>query len=179
MGLDTSHGCWHGAYSAFMRWRETIAAIAGIPLWLMENFYDPPAMDLIERTKPRASAFGAAEGGGFVADRYSLMTALADSAERGDGGRWQAWAAKFMDTLPLKWDNLKPDQLHVLLNHSDCDGIIESKDCAALADRLEELLPLLPSEPDGGHIGVWRDKTQQFIDGLRLAASAGENVDFH
>ena len=22
MGLDTTHGCWHGPYSAFMRWRE-------------------------------------------------------------------------------------------------------------------------------------------------------------
>ena len=24
MGLDTSHGCWNGPYSAFMRWREFI-----------------------------------------------------------------------------------------------------------------------------------------------------------
>ncbi len=22
MGLDTTHGCWHGPYSQFMRWRE-------------------------------------------------------------------------------------------------------------------------------------------------------------
>lgn len=22
MGLDTSHGCWHGPYSQFMRWRQ-------------------------------------------------------------------------------------------------------------------------------------------------------------
>lgn len=22
MGLDTTHDCWHGPYSAFMRWRE-------------------------------------------------------------------------------------------------------------------------------------------------------------
>lgn len=22
MGLDTSHDCWHGAYSAFTRWRQ-------------------------------------------------------------------------------------------------------------------------------------------------------------
>ena len=25
MGLDCSHGCWHGAYSAFMRWRAKLA----------------------------------------------------------------------------------------------------------------------------------------------------------
>jgi hypothetical protein len=29
MGLDTSHDCWHGAYSAFQRWRDTLAVAAG------------------------------------------------------------------------------------------------------------------------------------------------------
>ena len=29
MGLDTTHDCWHGAYSAFMRWRQKIAEVAG------------------------------------------------------------------------------------------------------------------------------------------------------
>jgi len=32
MGLDTSHDCWHGAYSAFTRWRNTLAEIAGYRL---------------------------------------------------------------------------------------------------------------------------------------------------
>jgi len=42
MGLDISHGCWHGAYSAFMRWREKISQVAGLPpLALMEGFYEP------------------------------------------------------------------------------------------------------------------------------------------
>lgn len=41
MGLDTSHGAWHGAYSAFMRWRQKIAAVAGLPpLELMEGFFE-------------------------------------------------------------------------------------------------------------------------------------------
>lgn len=88
MGLDTTHGCWHGAYSAFMRWREKLAEVAGLPpLMLMEGFY--------------------------------------------------------------------------------------------LADRLAELLPKLPEGDGGGHIGHWREKTQTFIDGLRLAASRGEDVEFH
>lgn len=30
MGLDTSHGCWSGPYSAFHRWRRRIAEIAGL-----------------------------------------------------------------------------------------------------------------------------------------------------
>jgi hypothetical protein len=29
MGLDTSHDCWHGAYSAFGRWRLAVAEAAG------------------------------------------------------------------------------------------------------------------------------------------------------
>lgn len=24
MGLDTTHDCWHGSYSAFMRWRQAL-----------------------------------------------------------------------------------------------------------------------------------------------------------
>lgn len=29
MGLDTTHDCWHGAYSAFSRWRDKLAEVAG------------------------------------------------------------------------------------------------------------------------------------------------------
>jgi hypothetical protein len=29
MGLDTSHDCWHGPYSAFNRWRDKLAEAAG------------------------------------------------------------------------------------------------------------------------------------------------------
>lgn len=179
MGLDTTHGCWHGAYSAFMRWREKLAEVAGIPLWLMEGFYEPPPADLVERTKPRAHAFKTSESGGFVADRSSLMTALADSAERGDAGRWESWASKFTVSLPIRWEMLEPDPLHELLYHSDCDGELPVDICGPLADSLERLLPLLPDGDGGGHIGIWRDKTQAFIDGLRLAAKNGEAVGFH
>jgi len=42
MGLDLTHGCWHGAYSAFMRWRQKIAELAGYPpLMAMDGFFDP------------------------------------------------------------------------------------------------------------------------------------------
>ena len=40
MGLDTTHDCWHGAYSAFMRWRQKLAEVAGLPpLMLMDGFF--------------------------------------------------------------------------------------------------------------------------------------------
>lgn len=32
MGLDTSHDCWHGAYSSFSTWRSNIAKAAGYPI---------------------------------------------------------------------------------------------------------------------------------------------------
>lgn len=34
MGLDTSHDCWHGPYSAFTRWRNALAVAAD---WQIEN----------------------------------------------------------------------------------------------------------------------------------------------
>ena len=41
MGLDTSHDCWHGPYSAFMSFRTAIARLVGIPnLREMEGFCD-------------------------------------------------------------------------------------------------------------------------------------------
>lgn len=38
MGLDVSHDCWNGAYSAFMRFRSNLAAAIGIDIMNMENF---------------------------------------------------------------------------------------------------------------------------------------------
>lgn len=55
MGLDTTHGCWRGAYSAFMRWRRQIAFCCGIPLDLMEGFFRPPPTMLY---KPAETALG-------------------------------------------------------------------------------------------------------------------------
>ena len=37
MGLDTSHDAWHGAYSAFDRWRNKIAEVAGYAVWPVQN----------------------------------------------------------------------------------------------------------------------------------------------
>ncbi len=152
MGLDTSHGCWHGAYSAFMRWREMITKVAGLPpLGLMEGFYDPKGAEY------RDPLYWAAKG----------------------LGREDSWIKDMREQLPIRWDCLKPSPLFILLHHSDCEGEIETKDCGPIADALESLIPLLPSGDSGGHIGDYRDKTQTFVDGLRLAAAAGENVDFH
>lgn len=44
MGLDTSHDCWHGAYGAFSRWRNTLAVAAGYKL--TEGEYGRMEVDL-------------------------------------------------------------------------------------------------------------------------------------
>jgi hypothetical protein len=52
MGLDTSHNCWHGPYSAFNRFRHEIAKAAGIPLDSMEGYepmFPTPEEDQAER----------------------------------------------------------------------------------------------------------------------------------
>jgi len=157
MGLDCSHNAWHGAYSAFMRWRQKLADVAGLPpLELMEGFYSP----LMTGSPPTLF--------------YGMNTR--DPAF-GQGSR--PYLAGIDERLPIMWDCLKPSALHELLYHSDCDGEIAADKCAAIADELEKLIPLLPEEEAGGHIGNWRSKTQQFVDGLRAAAAAGEPLDFH
>lgn len=71
----------------------------------------------------------------------------------------------------IRWEVLNPSPLHILLNHSDCDGEIRWEDCDAIAKELQKLLPKLTD---------WHfDSAVQFIAGLHRAAEAKENVDFH
>jgi hypothetical protein len=107
--------------------------------------------------------------------------------------RWRRALAKAagIPDLEAHWDKLndptylQPQRpLMVLLNHSDCDGIIESKDCGPLADDLESILGKIDDQAwsDYGGAPPWvaRDAqlAQQFIKGLRAAAAAGEDVEF-
>jgi len=148
MGLDVSHDCWTGAYSAFMRWRTALAKAAGLPpLDFMEGFY---------------------KAGDYRDPLY--WAELVPGMEDGFG--------RLREQLPIQWECLKPSPLHGLLSHSDCEGEIAWQDCGPIADALEALLPSLPDGEGGGHIGNYRDKTSAFIAGLRLAASEEEDVEF-
>jgi hypothetical protein len=134
-----------------MQWRTKLAEIAGLPpLDLMEGFWQAGS-----HYDPR-TYIGAAND--------SLLKSRLDS---------------LFVSLPIRWDALKPDPLYKLLYHSDCDGEIAAKDCLAIAKRLEQLIPLLPDDDAGGHIGVWKDKTKQFAKGLRRAHRAKEALIFH
>ena len=148
MGLDCTHDAWSGAYSAFDRWRRKVAELKGLPpLELMEGFY--VADNSFDPLRWLA---------GYTNDELTLST-LKELQRR----------------LPIKWDVLKPDPIHYLLWHSDCDGIIEWWFCKDIADSLEEVIPLMPS----GHIQDWKQTTQNFVDGLLVAYYNYEHLGFH
>jgi hypothetical protein len=162
MGLDVSHNAWHGAYSAFMRWRTEIARLCGIPLNFMEGFYG-------EDMRRTIGLFRHMESKGqprTMVTEHMSNTWITDGLERS------------VSVFPIKWETLRYDPIHHLLNHSDCEGEITPKRAAKIADRLTEILPMLPEKDDGGHIGNWREKTQRFIDGCRAAADANEPLRF-
>lgn len=72
--------------------------------------------------------------------------------------------------------------LFEFLTHSDCDGEIDPKTCAALADEMEALIPALEQEGEGsGHIarsGGFAGAARRFIGAAREAAKAGEPLEF-
>lgn len=91
------------------------------------------------------------------------------------------WMQEILDRrlfnyLPIYWETLKPDVIHVLLTHSDCDGLINTNHLIPLAERLEEIAALLPDEIDKRF--NMREKAFKFATGLRLAADLGEVVEF-
>jgi hypothetical protein len=137
MGLDTSHDAWHGAYSAFSRWRNHVATAAGYKI--------------VRNTS-----------NGWVHDNVDLS--------------WDVFEDK---NYQGEWDHPPGDDpLLYLIVHSDCDGVIHPREGRHLAARLESLLPKLDEDASGGHVWSMRGVTQRFIDGLRLAAEAGEDVEF-
>lgn len=145
MGLDTTHDCWHGAYSAFSRWRDRLALAAGYTFHEMKDRPGSLMPDL---------------------DWGNIEATIGHDLF----GEWPG--------IPVRPDGT-PDPLIVLLAHSDCEGQIQAEFCAPLADRLEQLIPLLGDEEGGGHIGTYAEKTRQFVTGLRDAASRDEAVGFH
>ena len=134
MGLDTSHDCWHGAYSSFDCWRTEICRAAGY--------------------------------GGI-------------NKREGFGGK-EPWPVPLFNSesdISGMAAAAATDPILVLLMHSDCDGIIPAAHCAAIADRLDAILPKVRNADAGRPSHV--DDTATFARGLRLAAERGEDVEFH
>lgn len=138
MGLDTSHDCWHGPYSAFSRFRDALAEAAGF-----RHCTGPLGIPCVEL-----------DWGGIC---RMIGSDLA--------GEWKV--------MPVRHDG-KPEPLIVLLAHSDCDGKIQANMCGPLADRIEELIPMLDAAGDNFRT----NDARRFVAGLRRAAQAGEPVEF-
>jgi len=119
MGLDISHNTWHGAYSAFMRWRKEIAKVAGFPpLELMEGFY--------------------------MENKFSLLDAIHKKDDL-----CMYFLNDVRESLPIQWDFFRGDPLYHLLYHSDCDGQITYIRAGKIAKRLRELLPKIDGDLGG------------------------------
>jgi hypothetical protein len=148
MGLDTTHNCWHGAYSAFNRWRDKLAEVAGYTFHESVGSHDPIGSVIID------------------IDWGNIEKTIGTDLN----GEWPA--------IPVRPDGT-PDPLIILLAHSDCEGELQTEFLEPLADRIEELIPHLGEEDGGGHIGLFKDKTEKFVKGLRLAAKRNEKVEFY
>ena len=76
MGLDTTHGCWHGPYSSFNRFRERLAKEAGYDL----NEYDGYGghKDLTTIDHPLMPLFNHSDCDGIltVEESFSLVKGL-------------------------------------------------------------------------------------------------------
>jgi len=82
-----------------------------------------------------------------------------------------------------KWADLPKDDLHILLNHSDCDGHITAKRCEKLAKRLDEVLIIatekVPEPDEREYWDYFLKQIKQFSTGCKLAHSKNEPLEFH
>lgn len=148
MGLDTSHDAWHGGYGRFDRWRVWLAWQIGIPLDLMEGFYDlgnHNPLALLNHKYPT----------GEELDMHELR--------------------KIFKYFPLKWSAFKPNALHSLLDHSDCDGYLNWSECKKISKELTKIISDLQETDDNK---LFLDETKQFLSGCNLAVRKKEKLIF-
>lgn len=148
MGLIFSHGAWNGGYSGFMTWRKKVAQVAGLPPLELMEGFYNP---ITNNGLPTL----------YCGDRDKLT-----------------YLQHLDDELPIKWSCLKKDPLHILLTHSDSQGYIKSSDCVKIAKSLEKLIVLMPEGEGPGHVRNWKETTQNFVNGLKLAAELKEKLVF-
>lgn len=151
MGLDTTHGAWHGPYSLFNTFREKLAEFYGIPLTLMEGFY---------YTEGLLSPFG--------------MIQLAVEKLAAASDQWEALTKH----LPLRWESFKPNPIHELLNHSDCDGELSPDSCLLIADELAQVIKSVEDNSNGVDRQWFLECLIRFEAGCREAAAKNEVLEF-
>lgn len=158
MGLDTTHNAWHGPYSSFNNFRRQLAKHYGIPLDLMEGFY-------ADKDEVFCNPFYFAEKELTELSYFSIK--------------------RVKDYLPLKWDNFKPNAIHELLYHSDCDGYINWVACGKIAKELRKVLTEIekdeaaePITPQRAMYNGFYNAVEQFMKGCQLAFDSKERLEF-
>jgi len=163
MGLDTTHDAWHGPYSSFNRWRHWLADQIGIPLELMEGFYSDE-----DRLYP---------------DLFTLLEYKYPNGDELD----MSGIRRLKKKLPLSWDAFKPNALHKLLYHSDCDGYLNYSDCGKIAKELKKILSEIqndnnesraPENARAEYDGMY-NATERFMRGCEIAYSKKQKIHFH
>ena len=112
--------------------------------------------------------------GSFHGDPFSVVRHAAEAYK--ESGALQ----QFNDAIswfPIPWSALKPNPIHELLNHSDCDGLIEPEACRLISIELGNLIIQL--ENDGCKDDLFLEQLKKFMFGTNAAADANENLEFH
>jgi hypothetical protein len=161
MGLDIGSEdgqrvIFHGAYSAFMRFRSQVAFALGAKEF--HKVYGGWALPQV-LTKDNAMS-----GMALLMQRMEAMSCVSENKEY------------LEERAALKQSN--PD-IFILLDHSDCDGHWTPQECKKVATLLKTALPELCKLPkDGGHIGDWKTKTELFIEGLEYCVQNNQRAEF-
>jgi hypothetical protein len=151
MGLVISHGTWNGPYGSFMDWRKWVARQIGIPLDLMQGYY-------------------------YDNDSYpNIFTLLEYNYPNGDEIQMSRIRRDLKPMLPLKWSDFKPNVLHKLLYHSDCEGYLGHSTANKIAIELEKIIQNIERNETNEY---YYNKTLTFIDGCKLAYSKKEKLTF-
>ena len=148
MGLHCDFNAFSRSYGCFYWWRIKIAEVLGFSLELMEYFYNG---DL---------------------GKQGTFNRILECDEL--GAVWKDSLKRTMKSLPIKWEVLKPDPLHELLCHSDCDGYLTYGACGKIAKRLKQILPLIKDDP----YLDYKQITKNFIKGCEKAYKLKKRMRF-
>jgi hypothetical protein len=155
MGLDTSHGCWHGPYSAFSRWRVALQAAAG---WPLDEVADPPFT--------------------FIESRVINWAALNDGNFE---GRWESIPEDPLIVLIAHSDCSGLIPVPALIPLAERLEGLAAKMGPTDGQKTDEWLAAFDhrERPARANYDGERAATLRFAAGLRIAAAANEPVEFH
>lgn len=160
MGLDivSDDGkvdIWHGAYTAFMRFRAEIAGHHGAKQFA--HHFAGWAMPQVITAET---------------DKKELMNAIVKliSFEK----IWE------LPEMVAEQKHIRENQpaLWTFMAHADDEGEWDPAECKEVISVIEAVLGKLPQKKDDGHIGDWKAKATAFIDGLKYCVKNDQSACF-